>query len=70
MTDTRLNAQKNLRKECRMKTNMNTITFDFEDGNGQVPAHQHPNGGGWVADTTSVAPVYLGEHNNGMDNQK
>ena len=26
--------------------------FDF--GNGPVPAHQHPNGGGWVADTAHV----------------
>ena len=25
-------------------------TFDFEDGKGPVPAHQHPNGDGWVAD--------------------
>jgi hypothetical protein len=24
--------------------------FDF--GNGPVPAHRHPNGGGWVADTS------------------
>jgi hypothetical protein len=29
--------------------------FDFQDGQGPVPAHQHPNGGGWVADTASVA---------------
>lgn len=29
--------------------------FDFKDGNGPVPAHQHPNGGGWVADTATVA---------------
>ena len=28
-------------------------TFDF--GNGPVPAHQHPNGKGWVADTALVA---------------
>ena len=26
--------------------------FDF--GIGPVPAHQHPNGGGWVADTAHV----------------
>ena len=31
-----------------------TTTFDFQDGNGPVPAHQHPNGGGWVADTATV----------------
>lgn len=30
---------------------------DFHDGNGPVPAHQHPNGGGWVADTARVAPT-------------
>ena len=29
--------------------------FDLKDGNGPVPAHQHPNGGGWVADTATVA---------------
>ena len=39
--------------------------FDFGDGNGPVPAHQHcnPNGttGGWVADTaTVVATAFLG----------
>ena len=31
-----------------------TTTFDFKDGNGPVPAHEHPNGGGWVADTAKV----------------
>ncbi len=36
-------------------------TFDFHDGKGSVPAHQHPNGGGWVADTAYVAPTaYVG----------
>ena len=36
-------------------------TFDFQDGNGPVPAHQHPNGGGWVANTAFVADtVYVG----------
>ena len=30
-----------------------TTTFDF--GFGPVQAHQHKNGGGWVADTASVA---------------
>lgn len=36
-----------------------TTTFDF--GNGPVPAHQHPNGGGWVADTAYVADsAYVG----------
>jgi len=34
-------------------------TFDF--GSGPVPAHQHPNGGGWVADTARVADsCYVG----------
>tara|TARA_R110000868_G_scaffold217532_2_gene467635 strand:- start:1111 stop:1521 length:411 start_codon:yes stop_codon:yes gene_type:complete len=35
--------------------------YDFGDGNGPVAAHQHPNGGGWVADTATVdASVYVG----------
>ena len=51
------------------------LTFDFEDGNGPVPAHRHvnPDGleGGWVAETATVernarvsgtARVYEGEH--------
>ena len=29
--------------------------FDFQDGNGPVPAHKHVKGGGWVADTATVA---------------
>jgi len=33
---------------------MNMTTFDFGDNNGPVPAHKHPNGGGWVADTATV----------------
>ena len=28
--------------------------YDFNDGNGVVPAHRHVNGGGWVADTAAV----------------
>lgn len=33
-------------------------TFDF--GEGPVPAKQHPNGGGWVADTATVeSTVYV-----------
>jgi hypothetical protein len=36
-------------------------TFDFGDGKGPVPAHKHPNGGGWVADTATVAEAaYVG----------
>ena len=35
--------------------------FDFDDGNGPVPAHKHPNGGGWVADTATVdETAYVG----------
>ena len=35
--------------------------FDFNDGKGSVAAHQHPNGGGWVADTISLHDTsYLG----------
>jgi len=35
--------------------------FDFNDGNGLVPAHQHINGGGWVADSASVSDTaYIG----------
>lgn len=30
-----------------------STTYDF--GNGHEPAHQHSNGGGWVADTATVA---------------
>lgn len=38
-----------------------TTTFDFQDGNGPVPAHRHPNGGGWVADTARVEETaYVG----------
>ena len=36
-------------------------TFDFGDGNGHVPAHKHPIGGGWVADTAIVTDTaYVG----------
>ena len=34
---------------------------DFKDGAGEVPAHRHPNGGGWVADSATVeATAYVG----------
>ena len=39
-----------------VKTKDDQLTFDFRDGNGPVPAHQHSNGGGWVADTATVEP--------------
>lgn len=36
-------------------------TFDFEDGDGPVPAHKHPNGGGWVAESAHVdETAYVG----------
>lgn len=38
------------------------IKHDFGDGRGEVPAHQHPNGGGWVEDTAKVDElVYVGD---------
>ena len=37
----------------KKKTNKKTL-FDFRDGNRPVPAHQHPNGGGWIAETATV----------------
>lgn len=34
---------------------------EYDFGRGPVPAHRHPNGGGWVADTARVSPtVYVG----------
>ena len=34
---------------------------EYDFGFGLVPAHQHPNGGGWVADTATVDPTaYVG----------
>ena len=37
-------------------------THNFGDCNGSVPAHKHPYGGGWVADTATVEDtVYVGE---------
>ena len=34
---------------------------DFGDGRGPVPAHRHPYGGGWVAETSRIAKgVFLG----------
>lgn len=38
-----------------------TQAFNFQDGNGEVPAHKHVNGGGWVADTATVSDAaYIG----------
>lgn len=43
--------------------------FDF--GAGPVPAHRHPHGGGWVADTASVDPtVYVGREARVYDHAK
>ena len=43
--------------------------FDF--GDGPVPAHQHANGGGWVADTASVAvTAYVGPDARVYDNAR
>ena len=37
-------------------------THDFGDGRGPVAAHQHQNGGGWVAETAGVEKSsYIGE---------
>jgi hypothetical protein len=37
------------------------VFFDFNDAKGPVPAHKHANGGGWVADTATVAATaYVG----------
>ena len=32
-----------------------STSYDFDDGEGPVAAHRHPNGGGWVADSATVA---------------
>ena len=29
-------------------------TYDFQDGYGAIPAHRHPNGGGWIADSAAI----------------
>lgn len=37
------------------------MEYDFKDGKGLVPAHKHPNGGGWVADSAKVSDkAYVG----------
>ncbi len=40
-----------------MQSKAKTTIHDFEDGNGPIPAHQHPNGGGWVSDTARVEDI-------------
>lgn len=37
------------------------VLFDFGDGRGAVPAHTHPRGGGWVADSAKVSFIVLVE---------
>ena len=44
-----------------MKAHAHTLSHDFGCGAGDEPAHRHPNGGGWVADTAQVdATAYVG----------
>lgn len=39
------------------------LMHNFQDGSGPVPAHRHPNGGGWVANTATVDDsAYVGPH--------
>ena len=33
---------------------MKRTAYDFGDGRGPVPAHQHENGGGWAEDTATL----------------
>jgi len=48
-------------------TVMANNVFDF--GSGHVPAHQHPNGGGWVADSARVSETaYIGNNARVSDN--
>jgi len=45
----------------KTETRKVALMYDFDDGKGPVPAHQHPKGGGWVAKTAVVDPtVYVG----------
>jgi hypothetical protein len=50
---------------------MTTSSYNFKDGLGPVPAHKHPNGGGWVADTATVADTaYVGPEAKVYDNAR
>ena len=41
----------------------NTLLYDFQNGCGEIPAHRHANGGGWVADTAHIDDTaYIGEN--------
>ena len=56
-----------IKKEIINSINSETMTFDFGDGLGPVPAHQHknPDGslGGWVAETAWVGKTAYVEEN-------
>ncbi len=42
---------------------------EYDFGNGPVPAHQHPRGGGWVADTATVDETcFIGPYARVFDN--
>ena len=42
---------------------------EYDFGNGPVPAHQHPRGGGWVADTATVDETcFVGPYARVFDN--
>ena len=42
---------------------------EYDFGNGPVPAHQHPRGGGWVADTATVDDTcFVGPYARVFDN--
>ena len=42
---------------------------EYDFGNGQIPAHQHPRGGGWVADTATVDETcFVGPYARVFDN--
>lgn len=48
-----------------------TDLHDFLDGVGPVPAHIHPNGGGWIADTATVhATAFVGPAASVLDEAK
>lgn len=47
------------------------VTFNFNDGRGPVPAHQHPKGEGWVANSAYVEDnCYIGPYAQVFGNAK
>lgn len=49
--------------EAGSKKLLELLSENFDFGQGPVPAHQHKNGGGWVADTATVRnSVYVGSN--------